>query len=362
MRSKFAFLMHPRNTVRSDMGLLLGAPFALVPDRVYLEAFRRFPVKPVLTGRMTYRDTPAETTGLIYTVPFTPDQLLGLPRQKVRARINLALDMARDAGATVIGLGALTAPVCNGGKALVERDDIGITNGNAYTAAMTLQGIERLLLRLPSDPLVAFVGASGSVGSCLSKLYARKHGGRVLLVARNRGRLEKLAGEIARDDLEVTVSTEMDDVREADLIVLLTSATEALLRSEHLKHGAVVLDDTVPRNTDIRLLAERPDVTIVDGGLVEIPGVDLKGTIGLPPNLAYACLAETMLLALEGHTGHFAIGNASVDQALRMLELAEKHREHGFNLAPFRSFGRLLDTGSAETSDAEGEGARSWAA
>ena len=32
MRSKFAFLVHPRNTIHADMGLLFGAPFALVPD------------------------------------------------------------------------------------------------------------------------------------------------------------------------------------------------------------------------------------------------------------------------------------------------------------------------------------------
>ena len=34
---------------------------------------------------------------------------------------------------------------------------------------------------------------------------------------------------------------------------------------------------------------------IVDGGLVSVPGVHRRGFIGLPPGVAYACLAETLL-------------------------------------------------------------------
>ncbi|HTJ59175.1 MAG TPA: hypothetical protein VL418_16675 [Devosiaceae bacterium] len=292
---------------------------------------------------MSYADAPDEMVGSIITVPLTPTQLLTLPRTKVQAKISAAIDKARDLGATIVGLGALTAPASAGGKAFQKRTDVGVTNGNAFTAAMTLLGMERLMSRMRPDPLIALVGATGSVGSCLTRLYARKHaGGRLLLVARNRGRLDSLADEVRGKGVEASVSTEMADVARADLIVLLTSATDALLRSEHLKRGAVVLDDTVPRNTDSRLIADRPDVLIVDGGLIETPGVNLRGTIGLPPKHAYACLAETMLLALDGHKGHFSIGTPQVEQAEHLLSLATEHRQFGFNLAPFRSFGKLI--------------------
>lgn len=50
-----------------------------------------------------------------------------------------------------------------------------------------------------------------------------------------------------------------------------------------------------------------------------------------------------MLLSLEGHQGHFSIGNPTVVQAAHMLELARKHQHFGFGLAPFRSFGKLLE-------------------
>ena len=45
-------------------------------------------------------------------------------------------------------------------------------------------------------------------------------------------------------------------------------------------------DDTQPRNTDPRLAVERPDVTVIDGGVAAIPGIDLRGDIGLPRGLA----------------------------------------------------------------------------
>jgi predicted amino acid dehydrogenase len=324
------------------MGELLGAPFGLVPDAVWRTAFARLPIGPIVTGRISYLDAPDEVVGSLITVPLAPSQMLSLPRSKVQAKISAAVDKARDLGARIVGLGALTAPASAGGKSLAKRSDVGITNGNAFTAAMTLMGMEQLLTRVRPDPLIAIVGATGSVGACLTRLFARQHDGRLLLVARNEGRLESLAKEVRRPSVNVATSTDMSTVAGADLVVLLTSAAEALLRSEHLKFGAVVLDDTVPRNTDPRLLVERPDVLVVDGGLIEIPGVNIEGAIGLAPKLAYACLAETMLLALGDHEGHFSIGTPQVEQAEHLLNLAAAHRDLGFSLAPFRSFGKLI--------------------
>jgi predicted amino acid dehydrogenase len=343
MRSEFAFLVHPRNALREDMGILFGRPFSFVPEAIWRSALKRLPVPPMVTGKMSRVDLPDEVAGRIITVPLTPNQLLTLPRSQVQARISAAVDLARDLGASVVGLGALTAPASVGGKAFAKRDDIGVTNGNAFTAAMTLQAMEQLIAKLGRDPLIAIVGATGSVGSCLTRLYSRKHQGRLLLVARNEGRLTKLAADVRRNGVEAAVSVDMADVSKADLVVLLTSSPDALLRSEHLKRDAVVLDDTVPRNTDEKLLIERPDVLIVDGGLVEIPGFNLRGSIALAPKLAYACLAETMLLALSGHKGHFCMGDVQVDQAEHILKLADENRHLGFHLAPFRSFGRLIN-------------------
>ena len=50
------------------------------------------------------------------------------------------------------------------------------------------------------------------------------------------------------------------------------------------------------------------DVVIIDGGLVSLPGRPYIGPYGISSGLAYACMAETMLLTLERrfeNTGFF---------------------------------------------------------
>ncbi len=349
MSDKFAFLIHPRNAVARDMGLLLGAPFGWVPERAYGWAMRALPLPPLITGGIRFEGGHM-ATGTLISVPLSARLLLGLPRREVQVRVAAAVDKARDLGATLVGLGGLTAPVTAGGQTLAGRTDIGVTNGNALTAAMTYLGALRLLAQLPAHPTIALVGASGSVGSCVAQLLARRDAGELLLIARHPGRLETLRAALPQG-ARARVSTDMTDVRRADLVVLLTSSGEALLTSSHLKEGAVVLDDTQPRNTDPALKAQRPDVLIVDGGLVEVPAMRLRGSVGLPRGLAYACLAETMLLSLAGHRGHFSLRLPSVEQAETMLDLARHYAHLGFHLAPFHSFGEPL-VAPARTGDA----------
>jgi uncharacterized NAD-dependent epimerase/dehydratase family protein len=56
--------------------------------------------------------------------------------------------------------------------------------------------------------------------------------------------------------------------------------------------------------------------------------------------MAYACMAETMILALEGRYESFSLGREmTVEQIDEISSLAKKH---GFKLAGFRSFERAL--------------------
>ena len=109
MHHKFAFLMHPRRTVRSDMGELLGAPFSLIPERTWAAAFDRLPLPPMVTGKIFFPSSAGEAAGLLITIPFTPAQMMTLPRSRVQAKLEAAVDMARDMGVKIVGLGALTA-------------------------------------------------------------------------------------------------------------------------------------------------------------------------------------------------------------------------------------------------------------
>jgi len=85
----------------------------------------------------------------------------------------------------------------------------------------------------------------------------------------------------------------------------------------------------------------RPDVLVIESGEVLIPGgIDFGYDIGLPPRTAYACLAETALLAMEGRFEDYTLGrDISLEQVKEIYRLFKKHN---FQLAGLRSFGSYV--------------------
>jgi predicted amino acid dehydrogenase len=334
-RGRFAFLIHPRTDPSEDLALI-NPVLGLIPGRVAEAAMRRLPMRPWVHSTVVASGRPDEVLGEVIGLPLTPTMLLGEDRAIVAKRIDQAIDLAVSRGATVLGLGALTAPATAGGAKLRRRTDIGVTNGNAFTAAATAAAVQRIAAGMAKPPVVALVGANGSVGTAVARVL----GGmgvaeRLVLVGRTPAALAALAG-----DLDATWSTDMTACRTADVVVLMTSAAGAVLTAEHLKLGAVVLDDTQPRNSSPTLGAERPDVTILDGGVVSTPGLVRRGYgIGIARSASFACLAESSLLALADHRGHGTIGRPSLDQVTRVQALAERFGHLGFGLAEPTSFG-----------------------
>ena len=334
-RGRFAFLIHPRTDPSEDLALINPA-LGLIPGRLCEAAMRRLPLRPWVHSTITAADRPDEVLGDVIGLPLTPSMLLGDDRAMVARRIDQAIDLAVSRGATVLGLGALTAPATVGGAKLRRRTDIGVTNGNAYTAAATAAAVGRIAAGMAQPPVIALVGANGSVGTAVARVLGQMGVARELvLVGRTPAALAALAG-----DLDASWSTDMTACRRADLVVLMTSAAGAVLTAEHLGLGAVVLDDTQPRNTSPGLATERPDVVILDGGVVSTPGLTRTGfSIGLARSSSFACLAESSLLALADHRGHGTIGRPSLDQVARVQQLSERFGHLGFGLAQPTSFG-----------------------
>ncbi|HSR34618.1 MAG TPA: serine carboxypeptidase, partial [Anaerolineae bacterium] len=92
------------------------------------------------------------------------------------------------------------------------------------------------------------------------------------------------------------------------------------------------------KEEDARL---RPDVLVIESGEVLLPGEPNFGfDIGLPPGVAYACLAETAVLAMEGRFENFTLGrNIEMEKVKEMYRLFKKH---GLQLEGLRSFGRYV--------------------
>ena len=96
-----------------------------------------------------------------------------------------------------------------------------------------------------------------------------------------------------------------------------------------------------PRNVAASVAQLRDDVFVFEGGVISVPGdVDFGFNFGFPPKTSYACMAETMILALENRYENFSLGrDLDVDRVEEIQALAKKH---GFRLAGLRSFERAV--------------------
>lgn len=342
--NRFAFIIHPID-VRRDVGRKY--PIARYLPEPWVAAVLPL-IKPKLVSHITgirSATTGEEIEGWFIACPLTPTQLLTLPVETVYRKLTECGKMAEDLGANIIGLGALTSVVGDGGITVAERLKIAVTTGNSYTVATAVEGAKRgaaLMDTRIEEASVAVVGAGGSIGRTSALLMA-KEAARVTLVGRNLSRLEPVAEEArAGGSAEVSIT---DDVRaglaDADVIVTVTSSADAVIQPEHLKPGAVVCDVARPRDVSVRVHKERPDVLVLEGGVVAVPGnPDFHFNFGFPSGTAYACMSETMLLALENRLESFTLGKeVAVSQAEEMARLAVRH---GFHLAGFRSFERAV--------------------
>jgi len=183
----------------------------------------------------------------------------------------------------------------------------------------------------------AVVGASGAIGRVCAQLIGQDVP-RLLLIARRPQPLTEVVELIHnRNGTEVSLSTDIGDLRQADVVLSVTSAIGPVIEPEHLKRGAVICDVARPRDVSRRVMEERDDVLVIDGGMVAVPGpVDFGFDFGFPPGIAFACMAETMILALEGRYESYTLGkDISLAQVQGISEMAARH---GFGVSGFRCF------------------------
>lgn len=315
-----------------------------LPDSVVEWGLRFIPPEMVshITGIQSA--TGAVTEGWFVGCPLTTSQLKNGSPEKAIEKIIEGGRIAEELGADILGLGAFTAIVGDAGITVAERLDIAVTTGNSYTVATALEGAikaAQLLGRDPSECSATILGATGSIGRVAAKLLAPQVS-RLVLNARSEEPLRELADELAGDGACVEAQTDINAaLRDADIVIAVTSAVEALVEPEMLKIGAVVCDVARPRDVSQRVAEQRDDVLVIEGGAVAVPGdVEFNFNFGFPPKEAYACMAETMILALEGKCEDYSLGrDIKIEQVEEISRLADKH---GFGLAGFRSFERKV--------------------
>lgn len=394
---RFAFLVHP---VDLDNYSEFDASLADLTAEQLEDLSSRWNdlVEPFVVASTRVVDNCGRSAyGDFICVPKTAAQLLAMDKEQSRREILAAIDLAVERGARLVGLGAYTSVVTMGGRQLLPYTDVALTTGNSYTV---VSGVEAAVSAAKEVGLEmatatgAVVGAGGAIGKALAILLSEQV--QNLILIGNPARPEKseyrmlkvaveiiqhlrtLAGsgrqlapgslgafaaqldsvpaedaplsvwvEFAREvlasgaPLTLTVDSRAHLPR-ADLILAATSSLEALITPDVLKRGAVVCDMSRPSNVSKEVLEERPDVLVIDGGVIALPGSpDLGWNFGFEKGTAFACMSETMMLALEGRYEHMSIG---ADLSLEHLELMRGlAKKLGFTLAGFRAFDRPLD-------------------
>ncbi|HEX3671319.1 MAG TPA: hypothetical protein VHT92_06390, partial [Candidatus Cybelea sp.] len=190
------------------------------------------------------------------------------------------------------------------------------------------------------------IGATGSIGSACARLIA-PNVERLILVARNETRLRRFHEQFSS---ELPCASEYTTlvphaVRQAQLILTATTSTQDVIEPEDLRPGAVICELSLPHDVSRRVALQRPDVLVIEGGNVIVPGnprferVREPGSdfdLNLPPRTALACMGETMVLALEGRLEPYTLGRGI--ELAKVIEIQAMAQRCGFELAGMRAF------------------------
>ena len=342
---RFAFVIHPlsQEFIRKGFPIPKGTP-KFIMDKVETMAAH---MPPMVYCKMENIISPtgAEAEGWLISVGGTPKEMLARSPEFTYRRLLAAAKMAQDMGAQIMGLGAFTKVVGDAGITVARRAPLPVTTGNSYSAsgalwaaadAMRRMGLVNLRTggkRIKAKTMV--IGATGSIGSVSARLLAMAFD-EVVIAGRDMRKLEELKASILKDtpDANVVCSTDYDSLLgDMDMIVTSTSgAGKKILDIMKVKPGCVITDVARPLDLPPSEVAKRPDVLVIESGEIELP-TQVKGmkSIGLPTNVIYACLAETIVLALEGRFEVFTIGRDTEWEKVK--EIYRLGLKHGMKLA-----------------------------
>lgn len=343
--NRFAFVIHPLD-VRFIHHHKAFRWTRYLPNEL-VESIAAY-LPPMYLSRITGGQSPTtgqRIEGHLISLGATPRQMMKHGERFTYDRLHKSAQLAERKGARLMGLGAFTSVVGDAGITVAHEADIAITSGNSLTVSATLEAAKQAVINMGATDLtkgkVMIVGATGSIGSVCSRLLAQAIYD-VVLVSIEPERLIDLKRTIQAETPQATVAiaTRPDElIGECDLIVTATSAFgQRIVDITKCKPGAVICDVARPPDISKQEAALRPDVLVIESGEVLIPGdIDFGYNIGLPPKTAYACLAETALLAMDGRFEDYTLGrNITMEQVKEIYRLFKKHY---FQIAGLRSFG-----------------------
>jgi predicted amino acid dehydrogenase len=242
-----------------------------------------------------------KTSGYLFGIKKTAKDIITKPREEIRNQIlEAALHLQNNYDVELVQLGALTTSVTEGGKWLSDQLKYRgfVNHGDTYTAAVACNVVHKMIEKFTIKP-------NESTGRKLSD--------------------------------KVTLSTDLK-TNTADVVITATNHPSALIKSAHLKKGAIIVDVAQPSNVSYDLCNERTDIVRLDGGYVSIPQEFKVDIPGYPPGKIFSCISEVIMQALENDRSNHV---GSID--MKYLEQTENWaKKYGFLLKELTNFGKVI--------------------
>ncbi len=320
-----------------------------MPDGVQGKVERaaaRLPVIAYTPVRGIRSPTGAEAEGWVLYLPATAEQISARGPAFAERRLTEAARMASRLGAQVLGVGGFARTLTEATPKVAARSEIPITSGAACLVSTNMWAAKQAVMEMGVEQdevgrvngTALVVGAGDPEGAVAAELIALVFN-RMVIVDREPDRLLELVSRIGRvsPHCQVEVATTVDPhLGDALLVVTgLAPGWRGAVRIEDLAPGAVVSDCHRPSEFGVAHADARPDVLFVLAGELELPGpADLGADLGPPPKVAFAAMAEVVILALEERFECFSLG-ADVDLA-QVKEIHKVGLRHGLQLASLR--------------------------
>lgn len=346
---KFGFIAHPTARDLLHQVKLIDMAGRMLEDQANgydADHWRRRNLVPFLEFTRIVSASGSQCEGILQFMPLTAEQMLSQPR-RIAERVVEGVNALKDEGAELVGLGGFTSIVGNRGLQTLERTQIPVTTGNSLTTYATYRNLLDVLSALeipPEQAEVAVLGYPGSIALAIACLLAPL-GCRLRLVHRGAKQqidtlLEHLPSQFHR---QVSLHADLEDCYDQVRLFVAATSSGGLIDSRRLASGSVVVDAALPKDMQPGW-EKRDDILVIDGGLVSATDAVSFGTMALdlgPKRNINGCLAETMILALEGRAEPFSIGRElPADKVLEIGRIAERH---GFLPHPMTSRGETVD-------------------
>ncbi|MCG2839054.1 aminotransferase class III-fold pyridoxal phosphate-dependent enzyme [Photobacterium sp. WH77] len=345
---KFGFIAHPTSVPLKRHAKLMDMFGRMSREQAYgfsPENWQKENVVPFTRFERVVSATGAQCSGIVHYMPLTAEEMLSQP-QVMTDRVVEGIHQLQQEGAELVGLGGFTGIVGQRGMQTAKRAKLPVTTGNSLTAYVAYKNVLDALAELEvseDGAEVAIVGYPGSIALVIARLLL-PHGVRLRLVHRHResSPAHLLAYLPEQYHRQVILTNDLSSCYQNMLFYVAATSSGGVIDPARLLPGSVVVDVALPRDV-MEQASPRSDLLLIDGGLISASEEVSFGGVQPefdPKMFMNGCLAETLILALEGRAEAFSIGREL--DSKRVLEIGEIAQRHGFFPTPIASLGRKV--------------------